>query len=274
MPFQLDWCKNYMPFPKKQRVLFNKSPLKKVIFQLRFTPILKIDTETPAEFQDMLRDVFSLYSERIESPIPEEIAKSMPPDMLSQILSMGKTANTNHSFSTENEEDTVHLTRTFMAFSTDSYVRWEQFRDQLELPLAALRKVYHPNSYTRIGLRYTDYITRSEIGLAPDTPWRDLLEPHILGPLSDKTLSAHIKQQDTRTLIELDDQKGEVQIISNLIDRDGEESLVIDMDFYSDNRISDEEVDDYLEYFRVRSNRLFQWCLKKQLYDALEPNQI
>ncbi|MCH7755956.1 TIGR04255 family protein, partial [candidate division KSB1 bacterium] len=59
-----------MPFPEVKRVIYKKNPLDRVICQLRFSPILKIDAEIPAEFQDMIRADFPNYSEKTDSPDP------------------------------------------------------------------------------------------------------------------------------------------------------------------------------------------------------------
>ena len=55
-----------MPFPEKQRVIYKKNPLNKVICQFRFPPILRIDSEIPSSFQDSIRSDFPLYQEKIE----------------------------------------------------------------------------------------------------------------------------------------------------------------------------------------------------------------
>ena len=55
-----------MPFPPAQRVLYNKSPLEQVICQLRFPPILRIDSDLPADFQDRIRNQFPNFGEASE----------------------------------------------------------------------------------------------------------------------------------------------------------------------------------------------------------------
>jgi len=50
-----------MPFPDSKRAFYGKNPLEEVVCQLRFPPILRIEVETPAVFQDKVRQVFPLY---------------------------------------------------------------------------------------------------------------------------------------------------------------------------------------------------------------------
>ena len=49
-----------MPFPEATRVIYHKNPLTDVICQLRFPPILKIDSEIPSLFQDTIREQYPL----------------------------------------------------------------------------------------------------------------------------------------------------------------------------------------------------------------------
>ena len=55
-----------MPFPEVDRVIYTTNPLDREICQLRFPPILKIDTEIPSQFQDKLRSEYPNLSESKE----------------------------------------------------------------------------------------------------------------------------------------------------------------------------------------------------------------
>ena len=52
-----------MVFPNFERVVYKKNPLEEVICQLRFPPILRIDSGNAADFQDVIRQDYPLYSE-------------------------------------------------------------------------------------------------------------------------------------------------------------------------------------------------------------------
>lgn len=217
--------------------------------------------------------MFETYSQKTDGPIPLEVIQPIPNEFLARIGSAGKPI-TNHSFSNEDESLTVNLTQTFMALATGSYSRWEDFRNSLELPLTALRDVYSPRTYTRIGLRYIDTIKRAELGLA-DMPWRDLLQPDIIGTISSDTVGDSVSEYGSRSLISLADNQGKVQLVTALtLDEHGEECFVIDMDFFHEGKVPDHEVSNRLEAFRTSSNRMFQWCMKKPLFDALGPKEI
>lgn len=74
-----------MPFPDTQNFVYENNPLAKVVCQLQFPPILKIDTELPSMFQDSIRDEYSSYSElptfqfNFQLPLqPEQLVLSAP----------------------------------------------------------------------------------------------------------------------------------------------------------------------------------------------------
>src|SRR5437867_910928 len=82
-----------MPFPDSQRVIYTQNPLHEVICQLRFPPILRIDAEPPAAFQERLRAMYPLFRE-IEQDLPfdnapAEFAKILKGALLNRTRAMG-----------------------------------------------------------------------------------------------------------------------------------------------------------------------------------------
>ena len=59
-----------MLFADYQRYQYARSPLVEVICQLRFPPILSINTEEPAQFQEAVRRDFPRYAARKEQRPP------------------------------------------------------------------------------------------------------------------------------------------------------------------------------------------------------------
>lgn len=55
-----------MLFSEDEACTYAKNPLLEVICQLRFPPILSINENTPAEFQEAVRDMFPQFSVQVE----------------------------------------------------------------------------------------------------------------------------------------------------------------------------------------------------------------
>ena len=66
-----------MGFPESPRAIFKKKPTEKVICQLRFPTLLRLDSESPAQFQERIRVKYPLLKERA---VPE-LGLNLPPEI-------------------------------------------------------------------------------------------------------------------------------------------------------------------------------------------------
>ena len=263
-----------MLFPEVKRVTYKKNPLDRVICQLRFPPILRIDAEPPVEFQDRVRKEFPYYSEKNELAmgIPSRVREQIPHELLSEVL---RTADTkNYEFSSEDGQWKINLTRTFMALSTDKYKVWEDFKQKLDTPLKILINVYSPSHFSRIGLRYRDVIQRSALGL-DSVSWTDLLQPQILGILVDSEIGESVQNLESVYEISLPDGESTVRMSTQLT-RDRKRSeicYVIDSDFFKARKTPTNDVIGKLDYFNQHASRLFRWCITERLHKSMEPQE-
>ena len=256
-----------MLLPEVKRVIYKKNPLDRVICQLRFPPILRIDAETPVEFQDRVRKEFPYYSEKNELTmgLPSRVREQIPRELL---------GTKNHEFSSEDGQWKINLTRTFIALSTDRYEVWEDFKKKLEMPLTTLINVYSPSHFSRIGLRYRDVIQRSVLGL-DDVSWTELLQPQILGVLVDSKIGGSVQNSESVYVISLSDGESAVRVSTQLTrDRNSDEiCYVIDSDFFNAKKTSANDVIGRLDYFNKHASRLFQWCITERLHKSMEPQE-
>ena len=169
-----------MPFPEVPRVTYAKNPLMKVLCQLRFPPILKIDSEIPVNFQDKVRNDYPFYQEKSLNEPPAEIKGQLPTEFVKRMFGNGSKR---YEFTSADKQWTVTLTKEFLALTAHDYKRWEEFTDHFELPLNIFIDEYSPSFYSRIGLRYQNVIRKSILGLQ-DAKWSELLKPYIAGVLA------------------------------------------------------------------------------------------
>lgn len=264
-----------MPFPQVKRVIYNKNPLDRVICQLRFPPVLKIDTEIPAIFQERVRTDYPNLSETSDvtmepSPGMQKVAPEEVKHLVIQSLGMR-----NYAFSSEDEHWTINLTRNFVALSTTRYVKWEEFRARLSGALDALIGVYSPVYFSRIGLRYMNVIVRSRLGLN-NASWNELIQPHLLGILALPDLGGNVQRFESAYDIRLDDGKSVVRVAARTVDKINtqESCFMIDSDFFKAQKLKRDEVFEGLEYLNTRASRLIRWCITERLHQAMEPQPI
>lgn len=263
-----------MPFPSAPRVIYSKSPLEQVICQLRFPAILSIDTTIPAGFQERVRNRFPNYSEQVEITIDAtNMSGTQAPNFVKQLVQSQPIKN--YEFSSEDGNWKINLTRSFVALTSKRYERWEVFREHLQVPIDALLSEYAPSHFSRIGLRYIDVIRRSSLGLG-NAGWDELLQPYVLGMLSSGDVRDQMQSFDCKFDIRLSDNISIVRILTRFAEESpgGEFGFVIDSDFFNSNNSLPAEIQEKLEFFRVRGTRLFQWCITDKLHLAMEPRNI
>jgi uncharacterized protein (TIGR04255 family) len=263
-----------MPFPPVERVKYNNTPLENVICQLRFPPILAIDSETPSEFQSLIRNEFPYYDEKIE--FQQEISTALNINSPDQIVNpvTKVSSNKNHEFKSEESDWTINLTRTFISISTTNYSTWEEFLDKFKTPLLSIIKVYEPIHFTRIGLRYVDIFCRSKIGLEGHD-WSDLIQPYFLGLLGSE-VSSSVREYKSVSEIESEDKSSIIRITNSLIKRidNNETCFLMDTDVFTNQKTKVEEAFPRLNYLHDRSSRLIRYSITDLLHKSLEPVKI
>lgn len=264
-----------MPFPKRHRIIFRKNPLDKVICQLRFPPILKIDAEIPADFQEKIRKHFPNFSESTEMNIEvsRDVAAPLHPDLFQQLLKI--PGNKNYEFTSDDGLWKINLTRTFIALTASKYERWEQFKEKLNIPFQALVDIYSPSYFTRIGLRYIDVIKRSALNLT-SVSWRELLNPSLLGLLGSEEIGDAVINFENKSELILSDKESILRIITKFVKaaEDGEICYMIDSDFFNTKKSPIDKALNRLDFFNSRASRLIQWCITDRLFKAMEPEKI
>lgn len=264
-----------MPFPEKQRIIFKKNPLDKVICQLRFPPILKIDAEIPADFQEKIRKHFPNFSESTELNIEvsPEVKAPIHSDMFQQLIRM--PGNKNYEFVSDDGLWKINLTRTFIALTANKYERWEQFKEKLHIPFKALVDTYSPSYFSRIGLRYVDVIKRSALNLT-EVGWRELLNPSLLGLLGSEEIGDAVINFENKSELILSANESILRVITKFVRaaEDGEICYMIDSDFFNTQKNPIDNALAKLDFFNIRASRLIQWCITDRLFKAMEPQKI
>lgn len=264
-----------MPFPESPRIIFRKNPLDSVVCQIRFPTILKIESEPPAEFQDRVREEYPNFEETLGAQLEArlKLGEAPPSEFMGQLAQLATRKN--YQFGSEDGSWKVNLTRDFIALTAQRYERWEQFRAKLQGPLDTLVNVYEPPYFSRIGLRYIDVIKRSVLNLA-NVEWKELLRPEILGVLASHDIGGHVRSFESKSEIRLSDEDSIVRVITGFAEAidDKELCYLIDSDFFTERKTPAQEALNKLDYFSIRGSRLFQWCITRRLYDAMEAQPI
>lgn len=265
-----------MLFQSEDRVIYRHNPLVSVICQLRFPLDLRIDVTMPAEFQQQIRADFPIAQEDMDGQgfhVPEDISQHFPQELLDVLATR---INRRFQFSSRDKTRTITLTNSFAALETNKYVRWEDFRQNLELMLSALCETYQIGFVTRVGLRYQNVVDRKTLRIE-HSKWSELLSDFVLGPLSLAKSANTVQEHNGSFLIQLEDPTDFVRVRYGLVtEKSGDPENVmfmLDHDFFTRNDM-ETDVSDVISRANIynSSNRsLFRRCITASLHDAMVP---
>jgi len=267
-----------MRFPDYERVIYERNPLNEVLCQLRFPSILKVTSELPVDFQEMIRtDYPNLVINRpINLPLPSSLTPEIN-NVLDSLVQM-LASETIYSFTSEDFQWQVSLSKDFIALSTKNYKKYEEFKQRFQYVLEIFEELYKPSGYIRIGLKYQDLILPSRLGTQSN--WKLLIKQHLIPELYSEELASSVKGMQKTIVLEFDGGKATLQhgiVEVNSPDQQiiNEQAYFIDTDFYTDERVvGKENVYRYLTNFNKLAGKLFRWSITDELHQLLKPQPV
>ena len=219
-----------MPFPKFDRVVYEKNPLVGVTFQAKFPKFLAIETEQPASFQKIIMGDYPIYEQ--QNVVQIILGSGMQDGAQQPTEIQGRM----YIFRSLDKVWALTLGGDQVLLSTRVYKHWDEFKDRLKTFLNAFFQFYRPPMFTRIGLRYQNLILPWELGL-DGHGWKDLIQPYIAGELASGLQDDEIVSRQTVATIKLGN--GNLLLLRHgLVTHKETQRLafLIDGDFYSDNQ--------------------------------------
>lgn len=260
-----------MPFPESPKFHYKKNPLDRVICQIRFPPILKIDAESPSKFQELIRSDFPLYVEKQEilpsvstqlGVFPQQNALGMIPK---------PAVLKNHEFQTEDGTCIINLTRTFVSLTTTKYVSWSLLKPKIDTIIIAVREAYSIPFATRIGIRYIDIFDRERLGVESH-PWSELLKTECIGVLGSE-FEQNVLSSNSTFEIELADKVSRCRIATSMVlnMQSQKKCFMLDSDFSTPQKTNYSDLNAKLDFLHLRASRLLRWVVKEPLHLAMDP---
>jgi uncharacterized protein (TIGR04255 family) len=261
-----------MPIPVSDRKVYAQNPIRECICQFRFHDILKIVAETPVEFQEQVRTDYPVYRDASTSVVFEG-HPNIPEAVKAAIVRQLPTEK-NYQFLTEDFKHRLILDHRSLTLSTSKYTTWEPFSKRVEEAEKALRGVYNPARYTRLGLRYINCIVRSELGLEM-VPWKELIKPQFAGLMATE-VAQEVASSKSEVQLNLGPESATARVIYGLQEvktksKRDELGFLFDVDF-STMQLGKADTGDFRQFLdRVHglAGCLFRWAISERLEDAL-----
>jgi uncharacterized protein (TIGR04255 family) len=245
------------------RVIFNKNPLKVVVLQVRFSPILALAQPAGvAPFQEAIRERYP----RAEAPAQQVMLAFGPNGPLPPTAQQGPWRFL------DDEGWIVGLATDYVSLEATSYERYEEFEPRVTHVLEAARDVLGLRERGRLGLRYVNEIHHPDARTIAD--WRNLLNPELLGVSGGKLLGPRVTQTIQQIDVRLDD--GVLTVRHGCTTSpDGPAPYAIDLDAHDDDTrpFAVDEILGRSASFRAWIGGFFRNSLGKDLYEFLEPRE-
>lgn len=260
-------------FSKEPRCHYQESPLAEVICQLRFPEILSVTASDPVEFQEAIRSTFPIFLRKQELSSPKLISTD------GKLTVQNQPPVTNFQFSSSDGVWRVNLTNQFISLTCTRYPCWEEFAAYLDSPLAAFIRIYKPASFSRIGLRYLNFISRFTLGLE-GTPFRELIQPCYLGllALEDMTESSSLRNTVDCELNIRGGCRVKIHAGPGPVKRGGKQDqevkFIFDQDLYMPGQVPPSLVAGALQTLHSQAFPLFRGAITNKLHAAMEPEII
>lgn len=271
-----------MRFHRSRRVRYRNNPLVQVVAQVRFSPVLKLLNESPAAFQEAVIEEFPMLQ------MTETLAVSFSP-IVGGPSEHSRTVSA-YLFSTADGRYSVEVKAESLTLTTTQYEGWEEFWGRYERVFSAFVALYPVTQISRIGLRYVDIIDRESNGLA-DIPWRELICPELLGPMSDQQITSQdVIAAQALYVLALDDGaalslRGGFGLKQDNLALGALNSprqvFVIDSDFHAPREGHELAISSDIAGlrsrfgdFNVNAGGLFEWAAKEKLRAVLGPELV
>ena len=257
-------------FSNENRCIYRKNQLAEVICQLRFPEILNIAANLPVDFQEAIREEYPQFLRRQEAGAPK--ITGIPGNLSLQ----NQPATINYQFASADGTWRVNLTSKFISLTCANYTCWEDFARKLDKPLAAFIKIYKPAYFERVGLRYLNFISRSQLGL-DGTPFSQLIAPCYLGPLSEEDVSeAAVSRCSVDAEIAI---RGGCRVKLHagpgLVKRGGKEDkevkFIFDQDLFMPGQLPVNLSAGALQTLHSQADSLFRGAITETLHDSMDP---
>ncbi|RGF44212.1 TIGR04255 family protein [Ruminococcus sp. AF37-20] len=257
-----------------KKIKYENCPLIEVVFQVNYPTILAIDSKEPADFQDRIRELYPIYDFQTQEmgQVTVGLGQSQP------TFSHSTTSKRFYSFVSTDGKWKVVLSRDMLVLSTVAYSHWEDMLSRVMIPINYFSEIYHPVYYSRVGLRYIDSFEKEKLGLS-DSPWKDLLKPHLLGSLS-YTTQDYMQVKSASVISELCFDDVIVHSESGLgsVDhRDGNspvEAFLLNCDYYSYGQFSKDDISKVADKLHTRSHIFFRDSIQDKLHHAMKPIEL
>jgi uncharacterized protein (TIGR04255 family) len=242
--------------PPADREIFPNPPLKAMLGQVRFPPILRIaDLGSLGGFQDAIREDWPQFAQEQQLGI---LVGAQGLQEAGATRAFRFTA-ADGMWSALLTPDALTLEA---ALPAGRYTSYEEFGDRFRRVWTALLDQFRPAAVVQQGLRYVDHIERE----LPPADWATLINPELLGALTT-SLSTGVVQAISDLRFQRED--GLLAFKHGLVPAGPENKFgyLLDFDYFTQEQTGDTSTDaimDRFDHYHETIYAFFRWCVTDQ----------
>lgn len=249
-----------LEFGSHEDVVFDRAPLRTVLCQVMFSPILSLLTKAGAAgFQEALRGDYPIF----EMERSLNLSVSDDSSTIREAASIWKLKNETGTW-------VVSLSANFVALETSAYLDIEDFITRLDRVLSVTARVLQPSSSSRIGLRK---VNAFEVKGTKIDAFDAVVTPELLGPL--KLHGTDLKVSTFFSQIDYDDD-GAKMVVRHGLGAHNDDSIefVLDLDYYTEiprEVNGGESMSGLIRHFSQGITSFFHASIKPEFKESLLP---
>lgn len=241
-------------FTEYEDLPLQNPPLKEVICQIRFTPLLEIAEKLPTDFQKELRVRYPDF--KIRQNIGLESGQPLPGE---------------YEFISANELSSAILGFNHISLVTKEYSSWARFNEEIQFILKAFSNAYGIILTSRVGLRYVNEITMPNTGVTSIDDLLNILNRDISCLIRTEPWNYPRKANFQFSIPD----SGNILTLRLVFDQEPQPRLIIDLDYFSKINppveTSVEDILDYLENFHRMIYLAFRWSIEERHIEVFNP---
>jgi uncharacterized protein (TIGR04255 family) len=249
--------------PHREDIQLGRPPLREVICQVRFVPLLSIADRMPTPFQEALRHKFPGFSVR----------RSVQLEAGPGGLQMPPGFPVEYEMKAADGTAEASLGINFVALTTGNYKNWRGFLEDLEPVLVTFEKVYGTIAATRVGLRFVNTLDAETTGLKKPEKLLALLRRDLTCLMRNRFWSPPQKAGVTLLL----EEGSERMTLGVGFEAGHAAKILLDFDYFTElepaKDLATQAILEMVDRFHGRLYDVFRWCLRDDKLHVFRPLQ-
>lgn len=223
---------------------FKQNLIKTAVCELRYPVLLELESSPPVKFQSAIRKAYPHYERRVNFKLNVGTEPTQEPE---------------YHFISVRKDWSIRVTSASISLETAKYSSFTEFVRRLKDIVGEAKKFIDSPMFTRVGLRYIDFIE------VPDGKYTDWINKELVLPL---TTGSYGEPELCWQTIRGTSDAGRFTF-QHGIRQDSPGSYILDFDFFEED-VEIKSIENVLRGLHKESLKLFFWSIGQKSLEKME----